>query len=100
MIPDDEMQALTEAFLRVEQLLDKEKLSRFYEEIICLLKHIEKLKATKLGFHAAAQVEGILCIVQLVVAKIHAEPSLLDGSGSGRGGPGANGTHVPLSRNT
>jgi anti-sigma B factor antagonist len=48
-IPFNTMQALTDTFKRLEQLVAREKLSKFYEEIVSVLKHIEQLKAAKFG---------------------------------------------------
>jgi len=43
-IPYDAMQAITDAFKRLEHMVDREKLSGFYEQVVGLLKLIERLK--------------------------------------------------------
>ncbi len=44
-IPYDAMQAVTDAFKRLERMVDREKLSGFYEQVVGLLKLIERLKS-------------------------------------------------------
>ena len=48
-IPYNTMQALTDTFKRLEQLVPTEKLSCFYEEIVNILKCVEQLKCAKFG---------------------------------------------------